>query len=139
MRKNNKLFLGLALMLLVFGLIGYTYVTSKNMPPVTPLSQQPAGPIAETVHYSKAGFDKKTVTIRKNTAVRFVNDSKVSLRVASDPHPYHTDLPKFDSIRYIIDSAKSGDEYVYTFDKTGTWKYHNHEAASHMAAVVVTE
>ena len=96
-------------------------------------------PIGATVHYERGGFQEKTVTIPKNSAVRFVNDTTVSLKVASDPHPTHTDLPEFESIRPVKETSKNGSSYIYTFTKAGTWKYHNHAAADHEGVVVVTE
>lgn len=129
----------LAVILVFFGSLGFVfYASSKEGPTDTSARLDEIvtdAPIATTVRYSKSGFDQQTITIRKDQAVRFVNDSKVALRVASDPHPYHTDLPKFDAFTGI----KEGESYAYTFDKVGTWKYHNHSAPSHEATVIVEE
>ncbi len=88
---------------------------------------------AQTIYYNDGGFDKASVTIAKGETVKFVNNTDNDLWVASDPHPRHTDLPGFDAL------GRANDEYVFTFDKAGTWKYHNHSAASREATVVVTE
>ena len=129
----------LAVILIFFGSLGFVlYASSKEDPTGTSARLDEIvtdAPVAATVRYSKGGFDQPTITIRKDQAVRFVNDSKVALRVASDPHPYHTNLPKFDAFTGV----QEGDSYAYTFDKVGTWKYHNHSAPSHEATVIVKE
>lgn len=129
----------LAVILIFFGSLGFVfYASSKEDSTDTSVRLDEVitdAPVAATVRYSKSGFDQQTVTIGKNQAVRFVNDSRVSLRVASDPHPYHTDLPKFDAFTGV----QEGESYAYTFNKVGTWKYHNHSAPSHEATVIVKE
>jgi hypothetical protein len=54
--------------------------------------------------------------------VEFVNDSDIEMWVASNPHPQHDILPTFDE----FDGVKKGEVYTYTFDKKGTWPYHDH-------------
>lgn len=88
-----------------------------------------------TVSFTDTGFTPKTVTIKKGTTVTFKNDSTGDMWVASAPHPTHTDLPGFDELQ----SVPNGGTYNYTFEKVGTWKYHNHVAPSFSGSVTVTE
>jgi plastocyanin len=90
-------------------------------------------PKTVTVEYTDAGFAPATVTINKGDTVKFVNNSSGKMWVASAPHPTHTDYPEFDE-----DVAVSnGESYSFTFDKVGSWKYHNHVNSSKFGTVVV--
>lgn len=88
-----------------------------------------------TVAYTDSGYSPKEVTIKAGTAVVFVNQSSVGMWTASAVHPTHQLLPGFDQLKEV---AKGG-TYEYTFEKVGTWKYHNHLKATDFGSVVVTE
>lgn len=88
------------------------------------------------VDYTATGFSPKTVTVKKGTTVKFVNQSGSPMDVASNPHPVHTDYPGFDQYK---SDARGKDEYDFTFDKVGTWGYHNHLNSSDTGTVIVTE
>ena len=88
------------------------------------------------VDYTATGFSLATVTVKKGTTVKFINKSGGSMSVASNPHPIHTDYPGFDQYK---SSQKGQNEYDFTFDKVGTWGYHNHLNASDGGTVIVTE
>ncbi|MEK7129492.1 MAG: hypothetical protein AAB803_00590 [Patescibacteria group bacterium] len=87
------------------------------------------------VMYADSGFSPREITVKKGTNVSFLNQSSKGMWVASALHPTHQLLPGFDQLK----SAPKGGTYEYTFDKVGTWKYHNHVAASDTGTVVVTE
>ena len=94
------------------------------------------GVVSRTViTYSDTGFAPQTVTVKKGATVTFINESSQSMWVASALHPTHQLLPGFDQLK----SVSRGGSYEYTFDKVGTWKYHNHMAASDTGSVTVTE
>ena len=86
-----------------------------------------------TVHYTNTGFEPKTLTVPVGTMVEFVNDSDIEMWVASNPHPQHDILPTFDE----FDGVKKGEVYTYTFDKKGTWPYHDHINAAKEGVIVV--
>jgi plastocyanin len=86
-----------------------------------------------TVHYTNTGFEPKTLTVPVNTMVEFVNDSDIEMWVASNPHPQHDILPTFDE----FDGVKKGEVYTYTFDKKGTWPYHDHINAAKEGVITV--
>lgn len=88
-----------------------------------------------TVAYTDGGFAPNTLTVKKGTNVTFTNQSSKGMWVASALHPTHQLLPGFDQLK----SVANGGTYEYTFEKVGTWKYHNHVAASDTGTVVVTE
>lgn len=88
-----------------------------------------------TVTYTDSGFSPNIITVKKGTTVKFVNQGTGSMWVASAVHPTHQLLPGFDQLKSVL----KGSTYEYTFEKVGTWKYHNHVNASNTGSVVVTE
>lgn len=88
-----------------------------------------------TVSYMDSGYNPKTITVKKGTAVTFKNESKTGMWTASGVHPTHQLLPGFDALK----SSATGGTYTYTFTKTGSWQYHNHVKPTDTGVVVVTE
>jgi plastocyanin len=76
----------------------------------------------ETVRYTNSGFQPKKLTVSVGTMVEFVNQSDKTMWVASNVHPEHEILPTFDQFKEV----PKGQSYMYTFDKKGTWPYHDH-------------
>ena len=88
-------------------------------------------PLRHIVTYTQAGFEPNEITINNGDTVTFVNNSDTPLWVASDPHPEHTDYPEFDVARSKGGQMpKVGENFSFTFNKMGTWTYHNHTASS---------
>jgi plastocyanin len=106
-----------------------------NGVPVQPGAQMETGVVAAkvTVNYTDSGFSPKTVTIKKGDTVTFVNKSSIGLWVASNPHPFHTDYPGFDEKTSIA----NGGSWSFTFDRAGSWGYHNHRNPTDLATIVV--
>lgn len=96
--------------------------TNSNPVPVT----------ANEVDYTDTGFSPNSLTVKKGTTVNFLNKSSSPMWIASNPHPIHTDLPGFDQ-------KSPGDTYSFTFDKVGTWGFHNHRNPSVGGTIIVTE
>lgn len=97
---------------------------------------QKGGTMGEVVvTYTDSGYQPKEVTVNKGTKVTFVNDSSAGMWTASGQHPTHQLLPGFDQLK----SVSKGGTYVYTFEKVGTWKYHNHVSPDVTGTVVVKE
>ncbi len=74
------------------------------------------------VTYTDEGYLPQTIEIQLGDTVVFVNESSRDMWVASDPHPAHTNLSTFDQFGF----GKPGEQYQYTFDQVGVWKYHDH-------------
>lgn len=101
--------------------------------------EQSETPSAETVTvtYSDNGFSPQELTVTKGSTVNFVNKSSMPLWVASDPHPEHTDYPEFDTMRTRDSYPDMGEDFSFTFSKTGTWKYHSHTASGDATTTTV--
>lgn len=87
------------------------------------------------VTYTDAGFSPVSVSIARGGIVTFVNESTRGMWVASGVHPTHQLLPGFDQLK----AASKNGTYEYTFEKVGTWQYHNHLNPTDIASVVVSE
>jgi len=88
-----------------------------------------------TVRMTDAGYSPKVLKIKQGQTVEFVNDSKTDYWPASDPHPTHTDYPGFDAQKTIL----PGGSWDFTFNRTGTYGYHNHLAPETHAEIVISK
>lgn len=85
------------------------------------------------VNYTSSGFEQKSITVNKGQTVKFINNSSSAMWVASAFHPTHDVYPEFDQLKGV----SGGGTYSFTFDKVGTWNYHNHLKASDFGSVEV--
>ncbi|MCI0597763.1 plastocyanin/azurin family copper-binding protein [Candidatus Parcubacteria bacterium] len=112
----------------------------------------PSAPVDEsqpvslvTVTYTVNGFSPSSLTVKKGTMVTFVNQSGRTMWVASDEHPSHSQYDGTSRGDHcpnngtVFDQCASGDTYAFTFNKTGSWGYHNHTSAGHQGTIMVTE
>lgn len=98
----------------------------------------------KTVIYTENGFDPETITITQGETVRFVNESDNQMWVASDEHPTHTQYAGTTLSEHCkantntgFDQCGDGDTFTFTFDKSGTWNYHNHLFSTDQGSVIV--
>lgn len=92
-------------------------------------------PTTATVTYTDSGFSPANVTIKKGGTVTFVDQSGSPMDIASDPHPNHngydgTGRTTHCASNYTgakpFDQCAPGTSFSFTFDKVGSWGYHNH-------------
>jgi len=86
-----------------------------------------------TVYYTSGVFSPTNLQINVGDTVRFKNDSFSPIRVVSDPHPTHDDLPGFDSISNI----PSQGVFSYTFTERGIFGYHNERRPEQAGTIIV--
>lgn len=89
--------------------------------------------LLNVVSYSSSGFSPAVLRIKSGTTVTFRNDSTEGLWVASNPHPSHSDLSIFDTLR----SIGRGEIFTFTFTRLGTWGYHNHLSPRFAGTIIV--
>ncbi len=104
-------------------------------------------PTSATVTYGPSGFSPSTVTVAKGGTVTFVNQSGKQMWVASDQHPTHQGYSGTTRTQHCPNNTSdafdectavgAGQSYSFTFQKNGTWMYHNHVSASDTGTVVV--
>ena len=115
--------------------------TTPPPPAVTPPAANPPAPTPPpatgdtTIAYTSSGFSPGSVTVKKGSKVTFQNNSSGNFQPASAPHPAHTDYAGFDPKKAI----SAGQTWTFTFDKVGTWKYHDHLNPTRFGTVIVTE
>jgi plastocyanin len=87
---------------------------------------------ANLVTINTSGFSPNTITIKVGETVRWVNSNSVTENVSSDPHPTHTLYTPLN-----LGNIEAGSQISLTFDKAGTYTYHNHLRPSLKGTVVV--
>ena len=124
-----------------------TPTTPTPTPPTPTPSPTPTSSAATsaTISYDGSKFTPSEVTIKKGGTVTWIS-SVASMEVASAPHPSHTGYNGTARAQHCaagatpsFDQCKDGKTYSFTFDKVGTWPYHNHEKASSFGKVIVVE
>jgi len=136
----NKTIIAIIVILIITG--GFFLFFNKSNAPAaenqgTPTSASASTSLSvaneATVTYTDSGFSPASVTIKQGGTVTFVNQSSRDMWVASNPHPIHTDYPGFDEKAAV----PNGGSWSFTFDRIGSWGYHNHKNPSNMGVVVV--
>lgn len=86
-----------------------------------------------TVKYTSSGWQPSILSIHQGDVVKFHSESDTFMWVASNPHPTHGDYPEFDERTGVA----KGVDFYFTFNKIGTWGYHNHNNPNHQAVIIV--
>ncbi len=151
MNKKNSIIV----IVVLIALVGYFWLKNKE-------AQAPGGETSQTltspsddsastsqnmVTYSDMGYSPSTLLVKVGTTLNFKNNSSLSMWTASALHPSHivysgTSLQEHcpDTAGVAFDSCAStqpGDSWSFTFNKEGTWKYHNHVNPSHFGTIIV--
>lgn len=146
---NVRLLVIVGILIIVLAAGGIYLKASKKTFPVSPNNTQsqstnqestnssasPSGSenMSETsIMLTSSGFNPSSVTIKAGTKLVWTNDSGAKATVDSDPHPIHTDYPPLN-----LGSFDDGNTLELTFDKPGTYHYHNHFNAAQRGTVVV--
>ena len=133
--SNQQFFWFLIILILsLFG--GAVLIFSKDLPKDQQAKiDEPKNYVGRiyTVFYTNGVFSPTNLQINVGDTVRFSNDSLFPIRVVSDPHPDHTDLPGFDSISDI----SSQGVFTFTFIKRGIFDYHNEKRVEQKGTVIV--
>lgn len=139
----------IGLMLLALLLAGCVGGTSSADPGTAPADNETTGETAEdasgvTVTYTASGFSPERVTIEQGETVTWVNEGGPGMWVATDVHPSHSEYDGTslrqhcqDGSSDTFDACQTTQEYSFTFEKNGTFPYHNHRQAGHVGTVVV--
>ncbi|MDO8517825.1 MAG: hypothetical protein Q7S26_00840 [bacterium] len=122
-------------------------VNTTTQAPVDTPQTQPQEQPSTNVTYTDSGFSPSTVTIAQGGMVTFANQSGGQMWVASGLHPTHTGYSGTSRTQHCPDTAETsfdqctavpaGQSYSFTFQKTGTWPYHNHFNSGDFGTIVV--
>lgn len=87
-----------------------------------------------TVTYDGSTFSPATVTIAKGSTITWT-DTSGTMWVASNPHPIHSGYDGTTRDQHCaagysgsapFDECSAGSTFSFTFNKTGSWGYHDH-------------
>lgn len=125
--------------------------TETTAPAASSTSATPTTPASgAVVTYTSQGFSPAMLTVVKGTSVSFVNQSSENMWIASGVHPTHTLYDGTDRATHCAagyagaapfdecQPGQPGTTFTFTFDKVGTWKYHNHLDAADTGSITVT-
>ncbi len=148
--------------IIVFVILGGIFYFYKNIPTkvvITPIDKSslapPGIPIkkesttkvpATMVIYTDNGFTPKTIVIKKGSKLTFVNKTTNKMWIASDPHPTNSGYIGKTRVSHCPDTSGTafdqcniGNSYTFTFNKIGTWGYHNYMVDQDKGVITVTE
>jgi plastocyanin len=144
----NKNIIGIVVALVVAVGGWYMLRGTPASAPMTVESGSPTAATGTTIIYSDQGFSPASLTVPLGTTITFVNQSSRDMWVASAMHPGHTAYSGTSLSEHCPDTTNTafdectavaaGNSFSFTFNKEGTWKYHNHTYAADYGAVVVT-
>ena len=110
--------------------------TTNETSSTTNEATKPAEPAmaenASSVSIRATGFEPQALTVKVGTKVTWTNKSDVAGNVSSAVHPTHLVYPPLN-----LGDVAAGQSVSLTFDKAGTYKYHNHLNPSQFGSVVV--
>jgi plastocyanin len=112
-----------------------TPTPAQTPTPVPTPNPTPPVSTTSTISITSSGFSPATISVKKGSTVTFTNNDTRNRWPASAPHPTHTDYPEFDAKKAIVPGAS----WTFTFDKVGTWKFHDHIYPSQFGSVTVVE
>ena len=115
----QKLLLLTATVLAALLLSAAIYQAFFEKPPPAPTVTIPA---TASVSITAGGLSPATITIRVGTQLTWTNNDSASHQPAADPHPLNNSIEGFDSDTTLL----PGDSLSFTFEKAGTYTYHDH-------------
>lgn len=145
--KGNYLVIGVIVLVLVLGYLGRHQIralisgsNTQPAPQVTTTTVTPeASPATSSavveqnvVTLTTSGYSPASLTVKAGTTVTFMNKSGSKATVSSDPHPVHTAYPPLN-----LGSFADGGTLTLTFDKPGTYGYHNHLNPTQTGKIIV--
>ncbi|MFB6246200.1 MAG: hypothetical protein ABEI74_01245 [Candidatus Pacearchaeota archaeon] len=101
-----------------------------------------------TIKMTSGGFSPSTLSIDKGDTVVFKNTGGSPVWPAINRHPTHTQYDGTSTSEHCSDGAgqdtldackgvRPGNTYKFTFDKTGSWSFHDHLAPANGGTITV--
>lgn len=133
----NKILFGVVAVVVLAG--GFLFLSKPKSTPsigVSPIASATPSPTAtnsaDTVTLTATGFNPDILTVKVGMTVTWINKSGEEAAIDSDPHPIHTSYPPLN-----LGTVADGASVSLTFDKAGTYHYHNHLNPSERGTIVV--
>lgn len=107
--------------------------SEQNSTSPTPIQGVAPLPQINSVALTKNGFSPEKITIKKGTAVKWINNSGTNnASVNSDDYPTNTRFPELN-----LGKINEGSAVAHIFTNTGTYTYHNEFNPKQKGTVVV--
>lgn len=125
--KKHSLIIGILILIIIVGAIWlfFQLPSSTNSPAIGD----------HIISMTSEGFSPEEITIKKGQTVTWVNNTSEFLWPASNLHPTHGIYPEFDPREPIA----PGESWSFTFQKVGTWRYHDHLRPIERGVIEVVE
>lgn len=107
-----------------------TSTVNKQNITITPIPT--ATPAMQVISVTDNGFVPQKLVIKKGSTVTWTNNTKSAINISSDPYPLNNAYPPLN-----LGNFNSGESLSLTFDKTGTYSYHNHIIPPQKGTIVV--
>lgn len=133
-KKSAFVLLAAVSVLVLLAILGVTMLGGKRATSPTTSKAAVAPPPAALVAITATGFNPATIKVKVGQSVNWTNQDAKSHQVASDPHPSHDGLSGLEG-----DPLAKGESYGFTFDKAGTFTYHDHLDPLKLKGTVVVE
>lgn len=104
--------------LVFIGGLGLFYIHARSSSDIVDMSAQHNVSIVLT----DRGFEPNEIRIKVGTVVTFSTTRPSEFWPAANPHPTHTTFSTFDARQAISASST----WAFTFEKAGSWGYHDH-------------
>jgi len=127
--KATKIIIGILIILLFVG-IGLWGAAKKH---TGPGGQVQSGEVS--IVLTEEGFSPKTIRIRKGTTITLTTNVGRFFWPASDLHPSHGIYPAFDPKKPI----PAAESWSFTFDRVGSWDFHDHLSPYYTGTITVIE
>jgi plastocyanin len=126
----------LVLAVLLAGLLIAAVVTKKHTSNSSNSSNNSAtAGHPAVVNITGNDLNPQTIRVTKGQTVTWKNNDTVSHQIATDPYPQEDGLTGF-----VADApALAGETYSFTFNKTGTYTYHDHLKPSELHGTVIVK
>ena len=139
-KSNKKLILVAVLALLVIGAGALAMVVSRSdnndkaSDPASTTNVVEPQEVAK-VSITSTGFLPATIKIKAGTQVDWTNNDTVNHQIAADPYKTYTTLPELSGVQPI----GPNDLFGFTFEKVGTYTYHDELNPSKFSGTVIVE
>lgn len=131
---NKTKILGLAGIVTLAACAGYGLAYSNRVSAWFSKTSARNKPVdALIVTLEKDGFHPASIRVVQGAQVTFVNHTNKTMWPASNLHPTHEIYPEFDPKAPIA----PGESWVFTFTKSGVWRYHDHLRPTFTGSVLV--
>ncbi len=127
-KKKTLITIGIVLIVLASAVALYVNSRATNSKPPTVTAPQTA-----SVAITEDGISPGTLKIKEGTVVIWTSVDVGQHRIAADPYPTHSSYPELDSKT----TFGTNGTYRFTFNKAGTYNYHDEQNPQRTGVIIV--